>query len=57
MALEVLLEMLNSYWLHKLVELRPSKHIGSNEPWYFGDLWQPVSDQYVEVQIFLQNKL
>ena len=33
--------MLNYYWLQKLLELRPSKKIGSNEPWDLGDLWQP----------------
>ena len=41
-ALKVLLYVLNSFWLQKLVELRPSKHFGSNEPWDIGDLWQPV---------------
>ena len=41
MALKVLLDVLNSYWLEHLVELRPS-----NEPWDLGGLWQPVSDQY-----------
>ena len=28
------------------MELWPSKKIGSNEPWDFGDLWQPVSNWY-----------
>ena len=31
-ALKVLLDVLNSYWLQKLVELQLSKNIGSNEP-------------------------
>ena len=37
-ALKALLDVINSYWLQKLLELRPSKKIGSNEPWDIGDL-------------------
>ena len=42
-ALKDLLDMINSYWLQKLVELWPSKKVGSNELWDLGNLWQPVS--------------
>ena len=38
------LYVINSYWLQKLVELRTSKNIGSNEPWDLGHLWKPVLD-------------
>ena len=37
-----MLDVLNYYWLQKLVELRPYKKCGSNEPLDLGDLWQPV---------------
>ena len=52
MDIKALLDVFNSYWPQKLVELRPSKNIGSNEPWDLGDLWQPVSDWY-SIKIFL----
>ena len=42
MALKALLYVINSYWLQKLVELRPSENFGSNELWDHVDLWQPV---------------
>ena len=38
----VFLDVINSYWLKKLVEIRTSKNFGSNEPWDIGDLWEPV---------------
>ena len=44
--------MITSYWLQKLVELRPSKKIGSNEPWDLGHLLRPVSDQFVTISLF-----
>ena len=42
MALKALLDVLKYDWLPKLVEPRPSKNFGSNEPWDFGLLWEPV---------------
>ena len=52
-ALKVFLDVLNSYWLQKLVELlRPSKTLGrSKKPWDLGDLWQPVSDWYYQAEV------
>ena len=41
-GLKVVLDELNSYLLHKLVELRPFKNFGSNEPLDLGYLWQRV---------------
>ena len=35
-ALKVLLDVLNSCWLPKLVELWPSKNFGSNKLWDIG---------------------
>ena len=46
LLIKVLLDMINSYWIKKLVELRSSKKIGSKKPWDLGNLWQPVSDWY-----------
>ena len=51
-TLKALLDVLNYYWIQKLVELRPSKNFGSNDPWDLGDLWQPVSDWYVLMMIY-----
>ena len=44
---KALLDVLNYYWLQKLVELRPSTNIGSNELWDLGDLWKPVLYWYL----------
>ena len=41
-ALKSLLDVLNSYWLQTLMELRPFKNFRSNEPWDLWDLWQPL---------------
>ena len=41
-ATKALLDVIKSDWLPKLVEPRPSKKIGSNEPWDLGLLWKPV---------------
>ena len=40
--LKDLLYVLKSDWLPKLVEPRPSKNFGSNEPWDLGLRWEPV---------------
>ena len=50
MDLKVLLDMLNSCWLQKLVELRPTQNFGSNEQWDLGELWQLVFLWYNRVR-------
>ena len=42
-AIKVLLDVLNSYWLQKWMELNPYKKIGSNKLWDLREPWQPVS--------------
>ena len=41
-VLKVLLYVLNYILLQELVEIRPSKNFGSNEPWDLGVMWQIV---------------
>ena len=45
--------MLKYDWLPKLVEPRPSKNLGSNEPWYLGILWEPVLYWYYLCQFII----
>ena len=41
-VLKVLLDVLKYILLQELVEIRPSKNFGSNEPWDLGEMWQIV---------------
>ena len=48
-ALKGLLDVLKYDWLPRLVESRPSKNFGSNEPWDVGLLWEAVLYWYTLV--------